>query len=172
MKNIVKLVIAIVFVAMCNNVSAQTQKLAHISMQELITAMPEYEKAMAEFQKIQDSLGKNLEELQVEYRRKLDEYSKNQEGWTELVKQSKIDEIQSMERRIQAFQEGAQESLQQEYTKLLQPVLEKANKAVDAVAKEKGVEYVISADNQILVFKAVGTLDLLPAVKQHLGIKN
>ena len=170
MKNIVKLVIAIVFVAMCNNVSAQ--KLAHISMQELITAMPEYEKAMAEFQKIQDSLGKNLEELQVEYRRKLDEYSKNQEGWTELVKQSKIDEIQSMERRIQAFQEGAQESLQQEYTKLLQPVLEKANKAVDAVAKEKGVEYVISADNQILVFKAVGTLDLLPAVKQHLGIKN
>jgi len=172
MKNIVKLVIAIVLVAMCNNVSAQNLKLAHISKQDLIVSMPEYETAMAQFQKIQEDLGKNLEEMQVEYRRKYEEFSKNQETWTDLVKQSKLDEIQSMERRIGAFQESAQESLQQDYNRLLQPVIEKADKAIEAVAKEQGVTYVIEANPQILIFKAVGTLDLLPAVKQHLGIKN
>jgi hypothetical protein len=46
MKNIVKFVTAIVLVALCSNVSAQNDKLAHISMQELITAMPEYETAL------------------------------------------------------------------------------------------------------------------------------
>ena len=172
MKTIVKVVVAIVFVALCNNVSAQNLKLAHINKQELIVSMPEYEEATAQIQKIQEDLGKNLEEMQVEYRRKLDEFSKNQDNWTDLVKQSKIDEIQSIERRIQAFQEQAQESLQQDYNKLLQPVLEKADKAIDAVAKEQGVTYVINANPEILLFKAVGTLDLLPLVKQHLGIKN
>jgi outer membrane protein len=110
--------------------------------------------------------------MQVEYRKKIDEYSKNQENWTDLVKQAKLDEIQSMERRIQAFQESAQESLQQDYNKLLQPVIEKANKAVEAVAKEQGITYVITGDSQVLIYKAVGTLDLLPAVKKHLGIKD
>jgi len=172
MKNIVKLVIAIAVVALCSNVSAQNLKLAHINKNELVSSMPEYETAIAQFQKIQEEFGKELEELQVELRRKYDEFTKVQESLTDLVKQSKIDDIQSLQRRVETYQEQAQESLQQEYNKLLQPVIEKADKAIEAVAKEQGVTYVINGDPQILIFKAVGTLDLLPAVKKHLGIQN
>jgi outer membrane protein len=50
----------------------------------------------------------------------------------------------------------------------MQPVYEKANKAIEDVAKEQGVTYVLTS--QAVLFKATGTLELLPAVKKHLGI--
>ena len=170
MKIIKKLAIAIALVAFCGNVSAQTLKLAHINMQELILSMPEYDTAQVKMQKVGQDLEKALEEMQVEYNRKLDEFSKNQTNWTDLVKQSKTDDLMSMQQRIQTFQEQAQQSYAQEQEKLMQPLVEKANKAIETVSKEQGVNLVFN--DQALVFKAVGTLDLLPAVKQHLGIKN
>ena len=170
MKTTIKLVIVIALVALCSNVSAQTLKLAYISMQELIPAMPEYDSAMVKMQKVGQELENALEEMQVEYNRKLDEFSKNQTNWTDLVKQSKTEDLMSMQQRIQTFQEQAQESYAQEQEKLIQPIVEKANKAIETVAKEQGITYVLN--EQMLHFKAVGTVNLLPAVKQHLGIQN
>jgi len=171
MKTTLKLVVIGVLVAFCSNVSAQNIKLAHINMQELIVAMPEYETAMADLQKFGQVLQDELELLQVEYRRKLDDYVTNREKLTELVRNSREDELQMMTQRIGMFQQQAQETFELEQHKLMQPVFEKANKAVEAVAMAQGITYVISGEPQILIFKAVGTTDLLPLVKQHLGIK-
>ena len=170
MKIIVKAIFVIAVFALCSNVSAQNSKLAHINMEELIVAMPEYDSAMVKLQKLGQDLQKGLEEMQVEMNRKQEEFSKNQDKWTDLVKQSKNEELVSIYQRIQTFQQSAEETMQQEQGKAMQPVWEKANKAVEAVAKEQGVTYVISANPQVLIYKAVGTLDLLPAAKKHLGI--
>ena len=169
MKTTLKLVIVIAFVALCGNVSAQNIKLAYINMSELIVSMPEYDSAMVKIQQVIKDLEEALESMNVERNIKIEDYTKNQANWTELVRQSKGDEIQSINQRIQVFQEQAQESIQQEQGKLLQPIQEKASKAIDTVAKEQNITMVF--DSQVLHFKAVGTLDLLPAVKQHLGIK-
>jgi len=169
MKTTVKIVLVIAAFALCSNVSAQTQKLAHINMQELIFSMPEYDSATVKLEKMRKELEDDMELLQVEYRKKLDEYIKNEANLTDLVKSSKQMELQSLQQRIQMFQENAQQQLESENGKLLQPVIEKANKAIEAVAKEQGISYVVS--EQVLHFKAVGTIDLLPAVKDYLKIK-
>ena len=171
MKTTLKLVLAIALFALCSNVSAQTLKLAHINMEELIVSMPEYDSATVKLQKVAKGIDEELESMRVELNRKYEDYLKKRDDLTELVRSSKEQDIQALNQRIQVYQEQAQESYQQEQAKLMQPVLEKANKAIETVAKEQGVTYVISANNQILLFKAVGTLDLLPAAKQHLGIK-
>jgi len=170
MKNTIKLVFAIVAVALCSTVSAQTPKLAHINIEDLIIAMPEYDSATVKVEKLRKVLETEVEDLQVEFRKKLDDYQKNEANLTEIVKQSRQTELQSLSQRVQNFIEDAQQELEMENNKLMMPVWEKANKAVENVAKEQGVTYVFSANPQILIFKAVGTLDLLPAVKQHLGI--
>jgi outer membrane protein len=171
MKTIVKLVIAIVLVALCSNVSAQNLKVAHINIQELITAMPEYDSAMVKLQKYGQELQKVIEEMQVELNRKYEDFSKNQANLNDLVRQARTEEITIMQQRLQAFQQQAEENYGQEQEKLVQPVVEKANKAIEAVAKEQNITYVFSSSPQIIHYKAVGTIDLLPAAKQHLGIK-
>ena len=170
MKTTIKLVLVITAVALCSNISAQNLKLAHINIQELVGAMPEYDSATVKLQKYAKDLESDLDAIRLELNRKYEDYNKNSAGLTDIVLQSRQQELVAMQQRVAAFQEQAQESYSTENEKLMQPVIEKANKAIETVAKEQGVTYVLNA--QVLHFKAVGTLDLLPAVKQHLGIKN
>ena len=168
MKTIIKLVFVIAIVAFCNNVSAQNLKLAHISYNELIVSMPEYDTAMVRLQKHTQNLELVMEEMQVEWNKKLEDFNKNQANWTDLVKQSKNDDLLTLQQRITTFQQNAQESIQQEQDKLIQPVVEKANKAIETVAKEQGFTCVFNV--QILHYKDLSVVDLLPAVQKHLGI--
>ena len=170
MKITLKLVLAITVIALCSNVSAQTVKLAHINRDELIVSMPEYDSAQVKLQKFVQELQQVMEEMQVELNRKQEDINKNQANWSDLVKTSKNEEFYTMYQRLQTFQQQAEENVGQEQNKVMQPIVEKANKAIEAVAKEQGITYVISDNPQILFFKAVGTIDLLPTVKQKLGI--
>ena len=175
MKNIVKLVFVIAFVALCSKVLTKTTqatiKLAHINKMELAMTMPEHDSAQVKLQKFVKELQEFLDELQVELNKKQDEYQKNQANWSELVRESKMQDLVTMSQKVQASQQQAEEKYNLEYQKIFQPVIEKADKAIETVAKEQGVTYVINGDPQVLLFKAVGTLDLLPLVKTHLGIK-
>jgi len=173
MKTTIKLVIAIAIVSLCsNNVSAQNIKLAHIDKEALIISMPEYEAAMESLHNIGQTLGAEIDEIRVELNRLIDEFQRVQESLQDLVRQSRLEEIQRRSEMLEQFQQRAQFSYQQEQENLMQPVIEKADKAIEAVAKEQGITYVINGNPQILLFKAVGTLDLLPAVKEHLGIRD
>ena len=171
MKITLKIVFVIAMVALCSNVSAQTLKLAYLNTEELIVSMSEYDTLQVQMQKFIKVLEDELEIIRVELNRKYEDYAKNQANMTDLVRQSRTEEIQTLQQRMEIFQQQAQENIQQEQGRLFQPIQEKANKAIEAVAKEQGISYVISGNPQILLYKAVGTIDLLPAVKAHLGIK-
>ena len=171
MKNILKLVIAFAIAAMCSNVSAQTVKLAHINMQDLIESMPEYETAMETFQIFVQELENELEEMNVELNRLWDNFQRTQEGLTDIVRQNRIEEIQIRQQRVQAFQQQAEESAMMEQGRIMQPIIERANDAIETVARAQEITYVITDNPQILLFKGIGAIDLLPAVRQHLGIR-
>jgi outer membrane protein len=169
MKILLKITFVFLTLSLCSSLSAQsTLKLAHINAEELIMSMSDYDTAMVKFQKVQKEFETELETLSVELNRKIDEFQKNSETWTDLVKQSRQDDIISMQQRIQTYRQGAQENLEQEYNKLMQPVYEKVNKAIEAVAKEQNITYVLNA--QVLSYRSADATDLLPAVKKHLGI--
>ena len=171
MKNILKIVvISIVIAAFGNNVNAQKViKLAHIDSQALLQSMSEYDSAVVKIQAFIKDLQGEIETQQVEINRKSDEFQKNSANLTYLVRTSRQQEIAGMYQRLQEFQQNAEQSLQQEQAKIMQPVQEKATKAIEAVAKENGVTYVL--EGQTLLYKGGDELDLLPLVKQHLGIK-
>ena len=169
MKNIIKIFLSLAVIAFAGNVSAQNIKLAHIDIEELIRSMPEYDTATVKMQKIETDIRNEIDLLEVEFRKKLDDYQKNKDNLTDFVRAAREEELNSMYQRIGQYQQNAEETLGVEQQKLLIPIQEKANKAIDTVAKEQGITYVFHA--QMLQYKALGTLDLLPSVKQHLGIK-
>ena len=168
MKTTIKLVVAIAFFALCSNVTAQNLKFAHINLNELVVSMPDYDSAMVKLQRHAQDLEQVMEEMQVELNRKMDDFQKNQTNWSELVRQSKTEELTSMQQRFYQFQEQAQESYQQENEKLLQPVVEKANRAIETVAKEQGINGVYNS--QVFHYIDASMINLLPAVQKHLGI--
>ncbi len=170
MKTLLKFVFVIALIVCCNNIFAQKPlKLAYVDMQALVASMPAYDSAMVKMQKVQKELQDEMELLNVERNKKYEDYTTNSKNWTDLVRQSREQEIMTMNQKIQTFQESAMESLQQEEAKLMQPLLDRANKAIDAVAKANDITYVLNS--QAILAKSMDSLDLLPLVQQHMGIK-
>jgi outer membrane protein len=151
---------------------AQTYKFAHINSDELIKAMPEYDSATAKLEKQRKELVNALELLTVELNNKADAYNKEMKTLTELVRQTKEQELQDMQARIQTFQTNAQTTLQEQQTTLYQPIFNKADKAIKDVGKEGGYTYVFDvAKGQLLYFDETKSTNILALVKTKLGLK-
>ncbi|WP_374164085.1 OmpH family outer membrane protein [Arcticibacter sp. MXS-1] len=78
-------------------------------------------------------------------------------------------EIEDFTKRMQETQQKAQQELAQKQQELYNPVYQKAETAVKAVAKEKGYSYVFDISQPGVVYFDGGD-DIIAAVKTKLGI--
>ena len=85
------------------------------------------------------------------------------------VRDSKVQEIADLEKRIQAFQKQAQDDIAKKEQDVLTPIIDKARKAIDEVAVEKKYTYVFDNSAGVLLY-AKDTEDILPEVKAKLGL--
>jgi len=166
MKQLKTLAIAIVlFIG--TQVSAQT-KVAHIDVQALMTSMPEMKTAQDQMKKIQEAYDKDYKNMVTEYQTKLQKYEQESATAGDALNETRTKEMQDMGNRIQQFQQTAQKELGQKEMDLIKPIMEKAQKAIQKVAKAKGVNYVLDATTGSGVLFAEG-IDLLADVKKELG---
>ena len=152
-------------------VSAQSSgKFGHINTSELISTMPEADSAQAKIEKLARDYELQLEEMRVELNKKYDEYLKKRDTYTDLIRQTKEADINEMNQRIQAFEQNAQMDLQNKQQEWLRPILEKANKAVRAVAEENGFIYIFDISRGNPVYFSDQSVDIMPLVKTKLGM--
>ena len=87
-----------------------TLKLGHINSQELFIAMPESDSAQKKLEKAKNLMQTTLEQLQVEFNKKYEDYNKLTQDATssELILKTKEDELRSLQERIQTFQQQAE----------------------------------------------------------------
>jgi outer membrane protein len=161
-------VIAAVFLG--QHAMAQNVKFAHINSDELIQAMPEFDSARVQLENFQKELVNALELMQVEMNNKSDTYQKESKTYTDIVRQTKEQELIDMNRRIQDFQNSAQSQLQEKQAALFQPIYAKVDKAIKDVGKENGYIYVFDVKG-LLYFDETKSTNILGPVKTKLGLK-
>jgi outer membrane protein len=149
-----------------------TLKIGHINSQELVLAMPENDTAQVKIEKAAKSFEDQLQEMQKEFERKYKDLMSQRESLSELVRQTKADELQGIEQRIQQFQQNAEQDLQKQRANLYQPIFEKANKAISAVAKENGFTYILDLAQGGVIYYDEASTNILPLVKQKMGLKD
>ncbi len=149
---------------------AQELKFGHIDSRELLMAMPESDSAQAKIEKLATDYEQQMEEMQVEFNKKYDDYLQNRDNYTDLIRQTKEADIQEMQQRIANFQQMAQQDLQQQQTTMMKPILEKANKAVREVAEENDFIYIFDTGSGNPIYWSEKSIDIMPLVKTKLGI--
>ncbi|MBD2700786.1 OmpH family outer membrane protein [Spirosoma sp. BT702] len=87
-----------------------------------------------------------LKRMQTELQGKYEAYEKGAAQMSDVIRKDRETELQSLNTRIQEFGRTAEQSLQQKYQQLVNPVVQKIQKAIDAVAKEAGYQYVFNLD--------------------------
>jgi outer membrane protein len=151
---------------------AQSFKFGHINSDELIQSMPEYDSATVKLEKFRKELVNALELMQVEWNNKSDSYQKESKNLSDIVKQTKEQELMDIQKRIQDFQANAQTQLQNKQTEVFQPIYTKVDKAIKDVGKENGYLYVFDvAKGALLYFDETKSTNVMPLVKTKLGLK-
>jgi outer membrane protein len=155
------------------DLNAQNLKFGHINSDELIQALPEFDSANAKLEKFRTDLINALELMQVELNNKSDTYNKESKNLTEIVRQTKEQELMDMDRRIKEFQASAQQQLQQKQAELFQPVMAKIDKAIKDVGKENGFVYIftVGQGSTLVYFDETKSTNVMPLAKAKLGLK-
>ena len=146
---------------------ANAQKIAHISLDSLVSMMPETKTAKDVAQNYLKDLEKTVASMEDELQKKYNDYLTNEATMSDLVKKTKQDELNSLQRRIEDFKMQAQQDYQRKYGELTSPIMDKAKKGIDAVAKEGGYKYVLDTSTGNVLYSEPSD-DILMAVKKKL----
>lgn len=169
MKSFIKIFTLLVVFAVSVNLNAQKAlKFGYIESQALLQAMPERAKAQDELKKLAETLQEQAETMQVEFNNKYEAYINQRDSLKPLIRQTKETEIQELQNRIQQFQSNAQQELQTKEKELLEPIMEKAEKAIKDVGTENGFSAIFP--KEAVLFQSADLIDVLPMVKKKLGI--
>lgn len=172
MKKLIGLLAVAVMIGMGQNAFAQDFKFGHINSDELFMQMPERDTIVKRLEDLRTELANTEEIMQVEFNNKYNDYVNTAETLTDLVRQTKEEELASLQEKINNFRQRAQQELQQKQMEYTQPVLKKAEDAIKSVARENGFTYIFDlARGPIIYFNEDQSQDILPLVKAKLGLE-
>ena len=169
-----KKILTVLFVAVLamggNAMAQKTVKLGHINSNDLMQIMPGRDSAQSTLQAEVADLENTLKTMQSELETRYNDYMEKQNQMSDLIKQTRQRELQDMGARIEEFQKNAQKQLQDRESELLKPIIDRAKKAIEDVAKENGYTYVFDAGVGALLYSQDSD-DMMPLVKKKLGLK-
>jgi len=173
MKRFISIAVLIIVIAMAGqSAMAQSFKFGHINSDELIQSMPEYDSATKKLDNYRKELVNALELMTVELNTKNEAYQKESKNLSDIVKQTKEQELMDMNKRIQDFQTNAQTQLQNKQTEVFQPIYARVDKAIKDVGKDNGFLYVFdTAKGALLYFDEAKSTNVMSLVKTKLGVK-
>lgn len=165
------LLIAVLMVSAFTVSAQQKVKIGYIASDQLMQAMPEMKKVQEVLKKKQEDALAEMNNLRQQYQVLISDYSQKQNTYSDITKKSKEQEIQSMGERINRFEQTVSQELNKTRGELVQPIIDKATKAIEAVGKEKGFTYILDTASGVIVYKGAGAIDVMPFVKAKLKIK-
>lgn len=161
-------VITLALISMAG-MSQTNAKFGYIDSNELLDLMPGKDSIQKALETYGKTLQNQLQTMYQEYQNKLADYQANVNTMSTIIKQTKEKELGDLETRIQDFQSQADTDLQNKQVELLQPMIDKARKAIEAVGREHGYTYIFDAGVGTLLYYEKGD-NILPLVKQKLGL--
>jgi outer membrane protein len=170
MKKIISVVVIACGLLVAGTNANSQNKLAYMSIDQMVSIMPEAAKIDTLLQKYQsDSLNQTLNSIVQEYQYKDSMLNKVDTSKTpkQVLTQLRTD-VNVLAYQIQNWQTLAGQAYQAKQEQLLAPIYNKVGTALRQVAKEKGYAYVLSKD---VFLVAPDGDDLLPAVAAKLGVK-
>ncbi len=170
MKKTIAIIITSLF-AFFGTVNAQ-QKIGHINSLEILQAMPEFKQMNTDIDKQKQSYQKALEGMYSDYEKKQKDLQalSNDKSTPDPIIESKIQELQDLQKRIQDFESKVNDDLQKLQQEKLKPINEKYLKAVKEVAIANNYSYVLDVVSGAVAYYPEAADDVTELVLKKLNI--
>ena len=144
-------------------------KLGCISMNELMTAMPEFKKADTTLAQYRSALEQEYESYKTQYSEQVVLLtSPDTTKFTKPQLDLKRKSLAELLAKLQGYDEEAGQLLNQKRSSLLLPIQKKAEDAIQQVSKDNGYAFVFEKET---LHAFPPSEDILPLVKKRLGLR-
>lgn len=170
MKKLFKVALVAVCMLFVGNFAKAQTKIGYVNFTELVRSMPEFKTVQTQVDSYQKQFIDQLTTMNGTFQTEAKDFQTQSATMTDAVRTAKQTELQDMQKRIQDYQNNAQQQVDAKTSELFKPLSDKARAALSAVAKEKGYSYVLDSSQVQLLVSPDGD-DLMVPVKAKLGLK-
>lgn len=148
-----------------------SQKFGYCNSTALLTGIPEVKQADSELQGFQTQLQKRGQEMVQALQARADELKRKVEQGTISPKDQETQsaKLAEEEATISKYEQEVYQKLATKRQELYQPILDRVNEAMKAVAVDNGFTFVFDTNANVLLY-ADESLDVTKLVKAKLGI--
>jgi len=151
--------------------TANAQKIGYLQAGFILADMPEVKAADSQLEAFAKQMRNKDSLMVVAFQAKYQEAAKQKQEGTaapvELEKKGK--ELEGERAQIEKFEQDMNQQVQDKRKELYQPIIEKVNVAINAIAKEQSFTYIIDASSNVLLY-ADEKNDIGPLVRAKLGL--
>lgn len=165
----IKKILIAILVALPFSISAQ--KIGVVDLASIVQASPETAAAQKTLQETQQKYQADLQKLQEEAQKAFDEYNKlkSDASTPATILERHEKSLGEMSQKIQQHAQTYDQDLQQQQQQLMAPIVDKVQKAAQAVGQEKGLTVVLP--KEAVLYMSTEVIDIDPLVKAKLGIQ-
>ena len=163
---------AIVCLPMGNTALAQL-KVGYTDAQLIVAQMSEYRETLQQLQTLAETGQLEYQGLIQTYQEKLGDYQKKQALLSDAARETREQELMTMQGEIQQFLVIKEQELEQKEAELMNPLLERVQNAINEVAADQSLDMVFNAQaagSPVLLY-ADSTMDITETVMAILGIE-
>ena len=129
-----------------------TISFGYVSYSEILQAMPEYEKALADIDTIKVQYDKEVKVSEAELNRRFTEYVEEQKSLPENILLKRQKEIQMLIEQSVQFRDEAQRLLVKAKDEIMQKVYRRLDDALAKVGKDRNYAFILNTDNNSCPF--------------------
>lgn len=144
-------------------------KIGYLERSALYANMPEVSQVEAQLSQLNILYNTEYERMTTEYNAKVKAYLATSKSLSEPIKLARQAEITEYEERMALYKKRYTDEVKKQTTLLWAPINNKVKQAIETVAKAQGVSIVL--DQATPLYVSASCVDLLPLVKQELGIQ-
>jgi outer membrane protein len=135
--------------------SLNAQKVGHVNTVQLIDSLAEARQASGQLKQYEATLSKTGEEMVTKFQDKLKKYKVDVKSGNLTPTQQKQMEsdLEVEQEAIGNYRESAKKSLEKRRLELVQPILDKINKAIHEIGKEENYTFIFDNSAGILFFR-------------------
>jgi outer membrane protein len=151
--------------------SVQAQKIGHLNSGNMLEKMPDVLVADSVLVLYRKSLSDQIELLQKMFEPRAKQFIQDRkEGKLSPAEEKRQGEqLSKEEEQIRREAQDAEQKINAKRQTLLQPIIEKINKAIQAVGKENKYDYIMDTASGSMLF-VTESEDVAPLVKKKLGL--
>lgn len=146
------------------------QKFGHFNYNDIIQLMPEYTKAKTEIEALQKQYEDDLNSMQDELKKKMEDYEAQKETLPENIKQRREQELSDMYNKIQQSYQDNQQALSKATQEKMQAIYSRVMDAVKEVGQSGSYVYIMDMSMGIPYISTTLSTDVTSQVKAKLGL--